>query len=52
MLHEQPHYLMNFTNLFFPGKDEMKKDPRKRRCRVSFENLSRIDSWRFREIDC
>lgn len=52
LLHEQPNYLMNFPNLFFPGKDETKKDPRKRRCRVSFEILSRIDSWRFREIDC
>lgn len=52
LLHEQPNYLMTFPNLFFPGKDETKKDPRKRRCRVSFEILSRIDSWRFREIDC
>lgn len=52
LLHEQPNYLIDFPNLFFPGKDETKKDPRKRRCRVSFEILRRIDSWRFREIDC
>lgn len=50
LLHEQPNYLAQYPELFFPGKDDKTKDPRKLRCRVSFEKLRNIANWRFREI--
>lgn len=50
LLHEQPNYLKQYPELFFPGKDDKKKDPRKLRCRVSFSILRRIASWRFQDI--
>ncbi|WP_071592032.1 BglI family type II restriction endonuclease [Baaleninema simplex] len=50
LLCERPNYLSEFPELFFPGKDDKTKNPRKKRCRVSFEILKQIEYWRFREI--
>lgn len=41
-----PNYLNDYPGLFFPGKDDKGKDPRKIRVRVSFEVLRRIAAWR------
>ncbi len=41
-----PNYLQIYPGLFFPGKDDKKKDPRKIRVRVSFEILRKIGKWR------
>lgn len=41
-----PNYLAQYPRLFFPGKDDKNKDPRKIRVRVSFEILKKIASWR------
>lgn len=45
-----PNYLRIYPGLFFPGKDEKSKDPRKIRVRVSFDILKRIANWRVKEI--
>ena len=50
LLTHNPNYLQAFPNLFFPGKDDKKKDLRKIRSRVSFDVLKSIDSWRVKEI--
>ena len=50
LLTHNPNYLQTFPNLFFPGKDDKKKDLRKIRSRVSFDVLKNIDSWRIKEI--
>ncbi len=50
LLTQNPNYLQTFPNLFFPGKDDKKKDLRKIRSRVSFEVLENIDLWRVKEI--
>jgi hypothetical protein len=50
LLHEQPNYLAQYPHLFFPGKDDKSKNPRKMRCRVSFAILRSIANWRFQEI--
>lgn len=50
LLHEEPKYLSSFPSLFFPGKDDKTKNPKKMRCRVSFEVLRRIASWRFKNL--
>lgn len=50
LLHEQPNYLAQYSELFFPGKDDKTKNPLKVRCRVSFAILRNIDNWRFQEI--
>ena len=50
LLEEQPKYLAQYPNLFFPGKDDKNTNPQKMRCRVSFEVLKSIASWRFQEI--
>jgi hypothetical protein len=50
LLHEQPNYLAQYPELFFPGKDDQTKNPLKIRCRVSFAILRSIANWRFREI--
>jgi Restriction endonuclease BglI len=50
LLHEQPNYLRQYPELFFPGKDDKTKNPLKVRCRVSFAILRSIASWRFQEI--
>ena len=50
LLTHNPNYLKTFPGLFFPGKDDKKKDLRKIRSRVSFDILKSIDSWRVKEI--
>ena len=50
LLSRCPNYLKDHPNLFFPGKDDRKKDLRKIRARVSFDILKEIDSWRVSEI--
>lgn len=50
LLHEQPDYLAQYPELFFPGKDDKTKNPLKVRCRVSFAILRSIANWRFQEI--
>lgn len=50
LLEEQPNYLAQYPNLFFPGKDDKNTNPQKMRCRVSFEVLKSIANWRFQEI--
>lgn len=47
-----PGYLNRYPGLFFPGKDDKGKDPRKIRVRVSFEILRRIAPWRVVSFNC
>lgn len=46
-----PNYLEQYPGLFFPGKDDKKKDPKKIRVRVSFEILRHIASWRVSDFE-
>lgn len=46
LLTQNPNYLRQYPGLFFPGKDDKSKPEEKMRCRVSFDLLHRIDSWR------
>lgn len=46
LLTESPNYLKSYPSLFFPGKDDKGKDPRKIRVRVSFRILNAIGDWR------
>ena len=50
LLCNNPNYLKQYPGLFFPGKDDKKKDPRKIRVRVSFDILSKIAAWRVNEF--
>lgn len=50
LLSKNPGYLDKYPGLFFPGKDEKSKDPRKIRVRVSFTLLSEIAPWRVEEF--
>ncbi len=50
LLTKAPNYLKKHPELFFPGKDDKRKDLRKIRARVSFDILREIDSWRVKEI--
>ncbi len=50
LLTEQPNYLSIYKGLFFPGKDDKSKDPRKLRARVSFEILEKTAPWRVQTI--
>ncbi len=50
LLCDNPNYLKQYPGLFFPGKDDKKKDPRKIRVRVSFDILKQIASWRVQEF--
>ena len=50
LLTKSPNYLQMYPSLFFPGKDDKGKDPRKIRVRVSFDILKRIDGWRVTEF--
>ncbi len=52
LLTQNPNYNKLFPGLFFPGKDDSTKDIMKTRARVSFDILSKIDSWRVNNIDC
>lgn len=51
LLTKNPNYLKQYPGLFFPGKDDKKKDPRKIRVRVSFEILRGIAKWRVNDFD-
>mgnify|MGYP002944414675 FL=1 len=46
LLTTNPNYLQRYPQLFFPGKDDKTKDPRKIRVRVSFRLLNCIAPWR------
>lgn len=50
LLTRNPNYLKNHEGLFYPGKDDRKKDLRKIRARVSFDILKLIGSWRVVEL--
>lgn len=50
LLTQKPNYLKKYPKLFFPGKDDKGKDPRKVRARVSFDVLKTIADWRVKEI--
>ena len=50
LLTVNPGYLNTYPGLFFPGKDDKSKPPAKVRCRVSFDLLSHIASWRVVEV--
>jgi len=50
LLTKNPDYLDRYPGLFFPGKDDKKKDPKKIRVRVSFEILRQIAPWRVQEF--
>lgn len=50
LLTHNPNYLKTHPTLFFPGKDDRKKDLRKIRARISFDVLKEINSWRISEI--
>lgn len=50
LLTQNPAYLRQYPGLFFPGKDDKGKDPRKIRVRVSFSLLGQIADWRIQEI--
>ena len=47
LLSINPNYLRSYPGLFFPGKDDRRKDPRKVRARVSFDLLRDIADWRY-----
>lgn len=51
LLTQNPNYLNNYPNLFYPGKDDKGKDLRKIRARVSFDILEQIDKWRVADIE-
>jgi hypothetical protein len=44
-------YISKYPGLFFPGKDDKKKDPKKLRARISFSKLREIAPWRHISID-
>ena len=50
LLSENPGYLTKYPGLFYPGKDEKKKSKTKRRARISFEILRKIEPWRVETI--
>lgn len=50
LLTQNPDYNSEYPGLFFPGKDDKGKDPRKVRARVSFDLLQKIAPWRVADI--
>lgn len=50
LLEENPAYLKSYPGLFFPGKDDKRKNPLKLRSRVSFDLLKKIANWRVQDI--
>lgn len=50
LLTKNPNYLKLHPGLFYPGKDDKGKDPRKLRARVSFNLLETIADWRVKNI--
>ena len=51
LLTKKPNFIQKFPHLFFPGKDDKGKDPRKCRARVDFDTLRTIAQWRVAEVD-
>lgn len=50
LLTHNPNYNKKYPGLFFPGKDDKKKNILKRRARISFSLLKEIAEWRVDEI--
>ena len=50
LLTRQPNYNKKYKGLFYPGKDDQKKDNMKIRARISFNILKNIAEWRIKEI--
>ena len=50
LLTKNPNYNKNYPGLFFPGKDDKKKNKKKIRARISFGLLREIADWRIKEI--
>lgn len=50
LLSHNPNYISMYPGLFYPGKDDKKKDARKIRARVSFDILEEIADWRIRNL--
>ncbi len=50
LLTHNPNYNESYPGLFYPGKDDKGKDPRKIRARVSFDLLEEIADWRVKNI--
>jgi len=50
LLTENPGYLKRYPELFFPGKDDKEKNPKKLRARVSFAVLRSLADWRYADI--
>lgn len=50
LLTSNPNYLSKYPHLFYPGKDDSKKDLRKLHARVSFDILEEIADWRVTQI--
>ena len=50
LLTQNPNYIKLHPHLFFPGKDDKKKNEAKLRARVSFDILQKIAPWRTKEI--
>lgn len=46
LLTQNPNYIKTYPSLIFPGKDEKEKPPKKMRCRISFDILTKIAKWR------
>ncbi|MBQ6683740.1 MAG: BglI family type II restriction endonuclease, partial [Bacteroidales bacterium] len=51
LLTKNPNYNEKYPGLFYPGKDDKKKDKRKSRARISFVLLKEISDWRIKEIE-
>lgn len=54
LLTQNPNYLAKkkYEGLFYPGKDDSKKDSQKVRARISFPILKQLGEWRYTEILC
>jgi hypothetical protein len=50
LLTQNPNYLNRYPGLLFPGKDDASVPYTRKRCRVSFEYLNQIDTWRNKTI--
>ncbi len=50
LLTKNPNYNKLHPGLFFPGKDDKRKDERKMRARISFDLLGEIAEWRIKEL--
>lgn len=51
LLTQEPyHYLRKEPHLFFPGKDDSFKNIKKKRARIDFERLAKLNDWRWKTI--